>query len=144
MNYIRSLFAAKPSQSATINRIYTQVRYASELDPLLSYTSLKNVPLILNVSAPWCSTCAEKSPIIESLFKDQQIGERLDYVELKADESELSPYLMRFGIKTFPTLVGIRREFMEGSLQIRRDTTRQEILEFLQSVAKVGARDRGE
>lgn len=143
MNYIRSLFSAKPSQPV-INRIYTQIRYSSELDPLLSYTSLKNVPLILNVSAPWCSTCSEQSPIIESLFQNQEIGEKLDYVELKGDEPELSPYLMRFGIKTFPTLVGIRREFMAGSLQIRKDTSKQEILEFLKGIARDGAKDRGE
>ena len=142
MNYIRSLFSAKP---VLTNRIYlqgSQIRYKSELDPLLAYTSLKNVPLILNFSAAWCNTCAEKSPIVERLFQEELIGEKLDYVEIRSDEPEMSEYLIRFGIKTFPTLVGIRREFMAGSLQIRGTSTQEEILQFLQGVAKSGAEDR--
>lgn len=115
MNYLRSFF----SQTPTKHRIYAQIRYASELQPILALTSLKNVPLILNFSAPWCGTCHDQNPTIVQAL--QEVEGRLDYVEIKADEPEMSEYLMRFNVKTFPTLVGIRREFMSGDLQIRSD-----------------------
>lgn len=142
MNYLRSFFASRPVAQ---NRIYLQgshIRYKSELDPLLAYTSLKNVPLILNFSAPWCQTCKDQSPVIERLFAEEQIGERLDYVEIKSDEAEMSEYLIRFGIKTFPTLVGIQREFLSGTYQVRSNSTREELLDFLKEIAQKGAKDR--
>lgn len=116
MNFFRSFFNATPTR----HRIYAQTRYASELNPIISLTSVKNVPLILNFSAPWCSTCHQQKPTILEALNDTE--GRLDYVEIKADEAEMADYLIRFGVKTFPTLVSIRREFMSGDLQVRGDT----------------------
>lgn len=113
MNYLRSLFGGTPTR----HRIFAQVRYRSELDPLIAMTSVKNVPLILNFSAPWCGTCHDKGPLILEAL--QQVTGRVDYVEIKADEAEMADFIMRFGVKTFPTLVSVRREFMAGDLQVR-------------------------
>lgn len=113
MNYLRSFFSSTPAR----HRIYAQIRYSSEIQPILSMTAVKNVPLILNFSAPWCNTCHEENPkILDAL--EETLG-RLDYAEVKADEPEMSEFLMRFGIKTFPTLVAIRRELRSADLQIR-------------------------
>lgn len=121
MNYLRSFFQGTPTR----HRIYAQIRYSSELSPILAMTSVKNVPLILNFSAPWCGTCHEKNPVVLEALKEVQ--GRLDYVEIKADESEMGEYIIRFGVKTFPTLVSIRREFMAGDLQIRSNMCKSPI-----------------
>lgn len=116
--YLRSFFASTPSK----HRVYAQCRYSSELSPILALTSVKNVPLILNFSAPWCGTCqTQKSNILDALNETEG---RLDFVEIKADEAEMSEFLIRFAVKTFPTLVSIRREFMSGDFQVRGDTSR--------------------
>jgi thiol-disulfide isomerase/thioredoxin len=116
MNYLRSLFNAQPVR----HRFYTQCRYETELTRIISLTSVKNVPVILNFSiGNYCNTCTETSPVIEKLIED--LEERLDYAEVKADEMEFRDWLLRYGVKHFPTLVAIRREFQEDSLPMRPD-----------------------
>ncbi|CCG84259.1 protein of unknown function [Taphrina deformans PYCC 5710] len=141
MNYLRSLlhgFGGTPTR----HRIYAQVRYSAELHPLLALSSTKNVPLILNFSAPWCGTCHVQTPLVLQAL--EELDGRLDYVEIKADEPEMSEFILRFGVRTFPTLVSIRREFMAGDLPIRSDMSKDEIKRFLEDQAALGAKDRGE
>lgn len=116
MNFLKAFFGASPA-TAVKHRIYDQVRYQSELQPIVALTSAKNVPLILNFSAPWCATCRDMSPVIRRLLSE--VEDRLDYVEIKADEPEMSEELLKYGVRTFPTIVSVRREFLESSLQIR-------------------------
>ena len=117
MNFIKSLFGASPSGGVVRHRVYTQIRYQSELQPIVAMTAAKNVPLILNFSAPWCATCTEMSPVILRIL--HQVEGRLDYVDVKADEPEMADELLKYGVRTFPTLVAVRREFLEDTLQVR-------------------------
>ncbi|BFZ57184.1 hypothetical protein PYCC9005_004235 [Savitreella phatthalungensis] len=108
----------------------------------VAYTSAKNVPLVLNFSTNWCETCLDASPIIRRLL--EELNGRLDYAEVKADEPDLADELVRWGVTGFPTLVAVRREFMEDSMIIKAPIDVVQIRKFLQNIADLGARDRGE
>lgn len=64
-------------------------------------------PVVLEVSAPWCSTCKQQKPIIESLMKQPAYK---DVTLMTVDFDSAKPTLKTFKVNMQSTLVAFKGE----------------------------------
>src|SRR5436305_11364441 len=63
-----------------------------------------NVPVVVDLWAPWCGPCRIVSPILEQLAAE--FAGRCKVVKVNVDEAPATA--ARFGVQGIPTLVGVR------------------------------------
>lgn len=62
-------------------------------------------PVLLDISAPWCPTCKQQKPIIESLMKQPSYK---DVTTLTIDFDTSKPTLRKFKVTSQSTLVAFK------------------------------------
>jgi thioredoxin 1 len=60
------------------------------------------VPVLVDVSAPWCAPCRAAEPVVAELARQNQ--GRLKVVEIDGDQSP--DLVARLGVRGFPTFLG--------------------------------------
>lgn len=71
-------------------------------------------PVVVDVSATWCSTCAAQRPIVQSLLKDPKFK---DLVLMHVDFDKQKAALRRFGVRMQSTFVAFK-----GKAEVGRST----------------------
>lgn len=70
-----------------------------------SQVTQSELPVFIDVTAPWCSPCRAASPVVARLA--EEFADRLKVVEIDGGES---PELVaRLGVRGFPTFLGVCR-----------------------------------
>ena len=75
-------------------------------------------PVVLDISAPWCPTCKQQKPIVDSLMKQPAYK---DVTLMTIDFDSQKPILRKFKVTSQSTLVAYK-----GALEVARsvgDTT---------------------
>ena len=62
----------------------------------------KEIPIMVQFTAPWCPSCKLLKPIIENIKNLYQEKIKVIIVDLDEDEENLSKY---FGIRALPTII---------------------------------------
>ncbi|ESZ91792.1 hypothetical protein SBOR_7822 [Sclerotinia borealis F-4128] len=111
-------FASTPTKHAQ-NRIYTPIRYPTDLTTYLSISTSTSLPLLTLWTTSYCSTCKTIAPllhnIIESGTGEAEGGVLYAEVEYDAPDMMDEGLGMRYMVTSVPMLVGFwRGEVMGG------------------------------
>lgn len=64
-----------------------------------------NIPVIVDIWAPWCGPCRMYSPIIDDVAKEYE--GKIKFVKINADENEST--VMKFNVSSIPTTLLIKK-----------------------------------
>jgi thioredoxin 1 len=64
-----------------------------------------DMPVIVDIWAPWCGPCRMYSPIIDEVSKDYE--GKVKFVKINADENERA--VMKFNVSSIPTTLLIQK-----------------------------------
>lgn len=83
-----------------------------------SLSALKGNITVLNVWASWCAPCRAEAPVLEKVWKAQQVND-VKFIGLDTRDSDTSAlaFIRRFGI-TYPNVID-----RDGALQLRFSDT---------------------
>lgn len=93
-----------PTSTKQGNRIFLPVRFENEVDDLL----LIKRPLLLNFTVrgdPYCNKVTGALQRIVAYETDKKIN----MVDIETDQPDTKDLLPRFGVKTIPTIVSVRK-----------------------------------
>ncbi|OBW95364.1 thioredoxin [Gallibacterium salpingitidis] len=60
-----------------------------------------DVPVLVDLWAPWCGPCKMIAPILDDLA--EEFGDRVKIVKINIDENQQTP--AQFGVRSIPTLI---------------------------------------
>ncbi|OBX06525.1 thioredoxin [Gallibacterium salpingitidis] len=60
-----------------------------------------DVPVLVDLWAPWCGPCKMLAPILDDLA--EEFGDRVKIVKINIDENQQTP--AQFGVRSIPTLI---------------------------------------
>jgi thioredoxin 1 len=63
-----------------------------------------NIPVIVDIWAPWCGPCRLYSPIIDDVAKEYE--GKIKFVKINADDNEKT--VMKFNVSSIPTTLLIK------------------------------------
>ncbi|KAF2767316.1 hypothetical protein EJ03DRAFT_276419 [Teratosphaeria nubilosa] len=145
---VRRLFSTSRTSQAK-NRIYPNtIRREDDLQTLVLMSASSRIPLVTLWMTNWCQSCKTVSPLLQSLIKDEGVGEAqggVSFVEIEMDSPDLggvSGLALRYGINSIPTLLAFDRQ----EPQIETKTGRLEDLkseEFLRKWVETEAARHG-
>lgn len=82
---------------------------AGELRPYdaaaFAAAQVRNAPIIIHVTAPWCPTCQAQRPIVQSLADDPS---KPDLIVFDVDFDSQKDVLQTFGVRQQSTLIAFR------------------------------------
>lgn len=92
-----------------------------------NFETLKNgdLPLVVDLWAPWCGPCKMVAPVIEDVAKELA---DVDFVKVNVDQSR--DYAAQYGVRNIPTLL----LFKNGELVAKQvgALNRQKLKEFIE------------
>lgn len=59
--------------------------------------------VLLDFFAEWCGPCKMLSPVLEQV--SEEMKDKVKILKIDVDEDGISPILMKFGIRSMPTLI---------------------------------------
>lgn len=95
-----------PESTKQGNRIFLPVRFDHEVDPLL----LIKRPLLLNFTVRGDPYCNKVTGALQRIVA-YETDKRINMVDIEADFPETRDLVPRFGVRSIPTIVAVRKTF---------------------------------
>lgn len=108
----------------------THTTIAATEESLNDYLAAANVPILLDLWAPWCAPCRALAPTLEKLA--EEAGESL--IVLKIDVDEHPGVRERFGVRGIPTMI-----LLKGDAELDRLSGTQPLSKLKQWLGQNGA-----